>query len=397
MAIFASCLFQSSTNGESFVDVQREWGAINTLEQFVIYDGVRREKEPELFGPFDVWNGELWRVPIAPFHHANLMHLVLCVGATWFLGSRLERYWGSFRMGMFFIPALSVPVMAQLLMGRAEQGFSGVACAMLGAIVVLRNDDPKLAERIPKEVGEIGMSLILVGCVATLFDLISVPNLAHLAGFFYGAMVAWMTRPSARHKLFLRTSFVLIHLWLIPGLFFASHPYWIGRFHWYSAVIANSPQRTERSLEKAVTYDPSLTGAWLHWSQVAEDRENSLLAWRRIINGLYFNPSNSSLMDGSRRLWRHLNARQRRDAEIVLSEFFGKHSDIWLDQIRANASIQIFESDPDIVEKVEIIDLQEFKLDQKQALPHIDLAPPLNRFKQAKPIIPNDASEGETL
>lgn len=398
VAIYASSLFQASTNHQAFDVVQRSWGAIQRQEQSAFYDGVRREKQPELQGPFDIWDGEWWRIPLAPFHHADFLHLLFCVGGTWYLGSRLERCWGSFGMGCFMLLALCIPVLAELVCGGAVRGFSGVMCALLGAVIVTRSSDQKLAEAVSESVCEFGMATILLSWLATLTGGLELPNAGHLTGFVYGAATAGVISSKLKYHQLLRLTFFVAHLWLIPGLYFVLHPFWIGRYHWYRAITNPIADRAERSLEKAITYDSHLAGAWLHWSQMAVDRENPILAWRRILLGLRQNPSNPALMDGSRRIWRHLSPKQRRDAQELISEIFGKRSQVWLEQIRANSAGPEAEPDSEAMNYSEAIDTTMFKLDQHQELPRVELSPiRLDRLEPKQQLMPKEAAEGETL
>ena len=72
-ALFAACLAQS-WEGQHFRDVQREWGANTTLQVFAIKGDRREAVDAELNGPFDLWDGQWWRIPISAFHHADIAH-----------------------------------------------------------------------------------------------------------------------------------------------------------------------------------------------------------------------------------------------------------------------------------------------------------------------------------
>lgn len=398
VAVYASCLFQSTSYHQKFADVQRAWGAIVPVSIADAHDGVRRSKETELTGPIDVWNGDWWRIPATAFHHDNLFHLVLCLGATWYLGSRLEQRWGSFVMAMFLIPAICIPVMVELCWGQPVVGFSGAACAILGALVVLRHYDSKVAEVFSEDAAEFGSAMIVIGLLATMGDLISLPNAAHLGGFIYGASLTAITCGVFRRVFIMRVSAVLVHVWLIPALFLVCFPNWIGRYHWYQAVALQDRERAERRLERAVECDPSLAGAWLHWSRLAEEQNDPSEAWKRLVKGLSLNPTSSPLIDGTRRLWRHLDLRGRRNAEQILEDVFGRRASAWLAQIRTTAPAIPDVSDEDFIRKTQENDASEFSLDRRIELPTMDSLPVRSNPQLPKiPIEQNDASEGETL
>ena len=398
VALFFGSVFQSIADRESFEEVQRTWGAICSLHQPATHDGVRRSLDSDLHGPLDVWSQEWWRIPITAFHHTNLIHLTLNLGAAWYLGYHLEQRWGSFTMAMFLIPAICLPIMSELCFGNAVFGFSGAICAILGALTVLRQFDEGLARSFPAEVAEFGVAMIILGCLTTVFDLLPCANIAHLTGFCYGALIALMTGGPFRHVFLLRMSVILAHVWLLPGMVFVVHPYWIGRYHWYQATSVRSPQRAEKILERAVNCDTSLAGAWLLWSEFAERRGDLSEAWQRLIEGMSYNPANPSLMDSTRRLWRHLDSRQRRDAELSLVLHFGRRSAAWLGQIRKEACVWGIDSEDESSIFKPNVDLSEWLLDQKVELPFRKivvepLSPPLKIDKDHF----DDAAEGQRL
>lgn len=402
VVLYASCAYEVAPRFQRFADVQQSWGAIRSLEYWDLVDGVRRTEVPELYGPFDVWQDGwkdvFWRIPATAFHHSDLLHLVLTVGAAWYLGSRLERRWGSFAMGAFLIPAVCIPVMAQLCLGQAMIGFSGVVCAMLGALVVLRSFDATVDSDFSETAAQIGIGLVVLGCVASASGLVALPNTAHLVGFAYGVAIAFVTCGPFGSISLLQASVVLVHFWLFPLLLLVIHPLWIGRYHWYQAVTVNSPQQAERNLAYAVALDRSLTGAWLRWSQLAYERGDQDEAWRRMIKGLAFNRTSGPLLDGARRLWRHFGLSERRKAEQVVEDHFGSQSQDWLRQIRAHAPVSNGIDLRDERLEESSADGSEFALDRQLELPRVPFLPgPHNpqKWKDLKP--QNDAVEGETL
>jgi hypothetical protein len=184
------------------------------------------------------------------------------------------------------------------------------------------------------------MAIVVAGWFASLSGIVSLPNTAHLTGFAYGASIAGIFNGPMRRMTFLRVSIILMHLWLVPAMFLACHPFWIGRFYWYQAAMTKNVHRAEHSLEKALQCDDSLTGAWLQWSHLAEERGDQSEAWRRLIRGLSLNPASAPLIDSTRKLWRHLDLRERRQAEEFLEDVFGRQSaGDWLNQIRTGLAV----------------------------------------------------------
>lgn len=398
VVVFLSCTFESGLNNRHLNDVQREWGAIQAREVVATHDGTGRADELTLHGPIDVWAGGWWRVPITPFHHSDLPHLILIVGATWYLGSRLERYWGSFAMSLFYVPALCIPVMAELFWGQSTIGFSGVVCVLLGAMVVLRYFDETVDAEFPLEAAEVGISAFVLGWIASLINIASFPNAAHLAGFSYGACIALLSHGIGKNKLLLWFCMFFAHVWLVPGLYVVCHPAWIGRYHWYRAISVESSRKSGQRLQRAVACDPALTGAWLQLSQLAESQDNRPVAWKQIVVGLSLNRSSTSLIEGARRLWRHLDAQERREAEFLLHRHFGKSWKLWLNQIRAYVST----TDPVSFEESRTDenpgDVSQFALDQKIDLFEEDLLSDQSKSQERLfPADENDAMEGKSL
>ena len=398
VAVYFGCVFQSIADHEPISEAQRSWGAICSLQFPAIHNGVRRSSESDLDGPFDVWSGDFWRIPITAFHHSSFIHLTLNLAAAWYLGHRLEQRWGSFAMALFLLPALCIPILSELCFGHAVLGFSGAICAMLGALTVLRLFDVELARSFPTGAAELGMALIALGFLSTVFDLLPCANMAHLTGFCYGSLIAFMIGGPFRHVFLIRISVLLAHVWLVPAFLLVLHPYWIGRYHWYHATSVRSHQRAEKILEQAIKCDSSLAGAWLLWSQFAERRNDLPEAWQRLVEAISHNPSNPLIMDSTRRLWRHLDSRQRRDAEFALERAFGRRSAAWLNQIRRQTFVERIESEEDSFIFHPKVDLSEWDLDQKIELPSWKFVdePPDPQLKINKDH-PDDAAEGERL
>ena len=363
--------------------------------QPVVQDGVRHLSKSELTGPFDVWSGEWWRIPVTALHHDNIVHLLASLFALWSLGSRLEMRWGSFRMLLFLASSLCLSVAAELAIGRAMTGMSGTICAILGALVVLRQFSPEVAEKFSEEAAITWVSFIGLGFVTTFAGIWNCPNAAHLAGFCYGAVIAALTSGPLGQVMLVRVSIVLAHAWVLPLLLLVASPYWLAQYQWYLATQATNAQVANRRLELALHADPSLTGAWLMWSRNAEQQGDPSEAWVRLIKGLTANPSDVSLIDGTRKLWRHLDSQQRRQAEIVLKENFGKTAPVWLRQIRTGASPMTLDPDEDPASSTQPIDVSQFSLNQKLELP--SLPPMPDGAPRERPHDPdrfNDAVEG---
>ena len=105
----------------------------------------------QLNGPFDVWDGQWWRVFVNAFHHANLLHLGMNLLSLASLGPLLERRWGSPTYLLLTVVSAGLTVATEMLLGHVAIGISGSICAMFGAILVLREDDEELAKLLSEQ------------------------------------------------------------------------------------------------------------------------------------------------------------------------------------------------------------------------------------------------------
>src|SRR3990172_7276516 len=141
---------------------------------------------PQMSGPFDLWDGQWWRVPISGFHHGGILHLVMnCLGIV-ALGRLLEPRMGRTGYAAFFLSATAFSMLPEFLLENQAVGLSGAIFAMFGALLVLRTRDWQVAEVMTPSVVQFGF-VWLVGCVvATQLDVIHIANAAHFTGLAYG-------------------------------------------------------------------------------------------------------------------------------------------------------------------------------------------------------------------
>ena len=72
MALPVVCAGQT-WNGVRWGDTQREWGAAVNLQR-IIPGSLDESPDLRLVGPFDLWNGDWWRIPCNAFHHVGFLH-----------------------------------------------------------------------------------------------------------------------------------------------------------------------------------------------------------------------------------------------------------------------------------------------------------------------------------
>lgn len=363
-ALFVVCMARSF-EGVRFGDAQREWGAVTTLQVFVIRGDRREPVDPDLNGPFDLWDGEWWRIPVNAFHHADVAHLLLNCLSAWVLGKRLEQHWGSFRLALFLLPSLFIPLLAEFAIGHSAVGLSGAICSMFGALIALKQFDDE--DILSDQVVQFGIAYLVLCLWATTLDVIQIANVAHFVGLGYGWFTTWAMCGPFRSASAIRSLFVLAHIGLYPLTWYAVQPIGNGRYHWYMADRQPDPRLKTKMLRFAVQCDPSLSGIWLRLAEGELIQGDALVAWRTLLEGLSYNPTRRELLDAVRRVWRRIPPGvERMEAELELKRIFAERDGDWLIQIKQTAFVSpILESDDsDGPSKVEA-DSRQFSLDQK--------------------------------
>lgn len=343
LTIVVLSLFLAATIGASTAsnlsELRRAWGSVERLTWVAHAEGPRPEVWfDELYGPFDVWDGQWWRVPVSTLHHADLVHFFLNALFIAVYGPLLERRWGSFRFLLFLVCSALASAWPEYLLDEYAVGFSGVCCAVFGALIRLRQDDPLLATVIrPSEIG-VGLGALAAMWVLTELGVLQIANYAHLAGLAYGYLVACVVSLTDQRWMF-RTALVLGHLLLVVPYWLIVSPVQSGRYAWYLATVSpeGNPQfpRDLAQLRRAISVDPSLGAVWLILAQQAQREGKPVEAWTLMLSGLKHQPSHKKLWDQIRPLWRRLAvSAQRAEAEAILERTFGETAPSWLAEIR---------------------------------------------------------------
>jgi len=333
--VFAGTHGRAGDSRTDLVRLQRAWGAVTQLT-WVESDAHRAVvRHPELHGPFDLWDGEWFRVPISALHHADFWHLFLNSLSVALLGRLLETAWGSWRYLAFLAGATLSTMLPESLLGHAVLGYSGVVCALFGALIVLRKTDPLVALQVSDGAVVVGLASLVGMWLLTELGLIHIANVTHFTGLAYG----WGVATVARGGVLWRAGLVAAHLLLVVPYWSVTHPVWVGRYHWYRAGLTTAGRIADREdsarLQQAVARDRSLGAVWLLLAQDAELRQQPLEAWRLALNGLSVQPTDVELWMYARRLWRQVAITPRRDDAIAMAnELFGDQASSLLAELR---------------------------------------------------------------
>lgn len=296
-----------------------------------------RERIPQLVGPFNLWKGELWRVPISGFHHGNMwheanpLHLIMNCLAIAFMGGILEPRMGRWWYALFFLTATTISMVPEFLMGSNAVGLSGAAYAMFGCLLVLRQRDEEIADYLPPSFVSTLFVWLFMCMVLTYFDVLAIANAAHVTGLVYGWFVGQAFYVPRRLSGLCRIALVAGHLLLIPAGYLLMHPFWLGTYHWYQARYETDTARKVYHLEQSIERDPSLRIPWSMLAAHYADTGEKQRGWKTILRGLDYNRSDDSGVKVARKIWRKFRTPDERwQALQTLESLFGENNRDWL-------------------------------------------------------------------
>jgi len=333
VALFAIVVNESAMNDVSLGDARWKWNAAVSL----IW-----RAEPELSGMLDLWEGQWWRIPVNAFHHADLMHLSMNMLGLVFLGRVLEPRMGRFWYALFISFGALITILAEVLFENEAVGISGVVFAQLGALIVLRQRDVEVAERIPNIAIGVGISWLILCIPLTISAQMNIANLAHFSGLAYGLAAGYARWPRPVYSTTTRLGFLALHLILLPAVYSAMHPVWIGRYHWYMGIQlrANSGPRISH-LRDALERDRGLASVWREIASVQSISGQPLIAWSTMLEGLKHNRSYEEGVLFNRRIWSNLSNADKKKAETALERIFQGETDAWRERLGMNDSVAV--------------------------------------------------------
>ncbi len=381
---------------------------------------------PELSGPFALWDGGWWRLPLNLVHHRSIVSLWLAAVPLMWLGRRIEPRVGSVRTAVVAIAAGLAGVIVGCLCGETGLGLFPCSFGLLGVAGGLRRRDAAFVARV-------GDRALLAGAAAwasaVAFDrlqIIAFPWATWGAAFVYGwAAGRWgIGRLRAEKAIALpatsppvviclpippspprggRIAFASMHLLFAPLLFAAIHPVWSGRYLWHRAgQTADDAERAAR-LAWAVERDAGLVGAWRERIELELRRGDVHAAWRIALEGLSRNRSDESLTKSARDVWSRFETdADRATALDTLTDVLPGEHFAWVRRLRLEpdrpgtergSSGRDWSDDPRPPE-------ERFALDQLIELPPPLDSPPRVRdgvLPPADPAAPDNAVEGTLL
>lgn len=271
-------------------------------------------EHPELEGPFDLWAGDWWRVPMGGLFHAGLLHLGISAAILIYLGRHLEPRLHVATYMALVAGGLFITTLPRWLFGESVPswfngkdpltGLGGVLFAMYGVLLFLRRND-RMLSRSFSEAGVLGGIVIGLGCLAgsTIGLFSDVDNLAHIAGLAYGLFWgAILSAPPLARRITLAV-FLGCHLAIWPAFERLMHPLENGRYHWWLAENADDPASQKEFYRTAVRLDPSLSYPWIAITERELEAGDPRAAWRTLLEGLSRNPDLEVSTEQTRRIW----------------------------------------------------------------------------------------------
>ena len=330
LTVEAYHIVQRQEEGEAL----RRFGAVTQL--MVVRDGEQpTDLDSILHGPFDLWEGEWWRMPLSAFHHAHIVHLGFNVLAFVGLGLMLERRMRWWTYALFFVMACTVSVLPEYLLEHQVVGISGGIAGVFGYLIVLRRNDPWLQMAITRRFIRAFLISLVVCVVLTELNILPIANVAHFAGLGYGWIAGWSATIRGRMGTAARIAFCAAHLALLPGFYYAAHPVWLGRYHWFLAVESEDPQRQIAHLQEALRLEPNLSEAWSDLARVYASQGDFEQAWTAIVRGLRNNGGSTAQVDLARELWGVLESSEdRQGATQILQQILGDKAHEWQNRLK---------------------------------------------------------------
>lgn len=135
--------------------------------------------------------GEYWRLISSQFLHVKFPHMLFNIAFIYYIGAKLEKYWGMIVLIAIYLTAGTLAQLASVLSypNLVSSGASQALCGMIGAFLVLFLYPLRVSK----------MTLVWVGIflvLQTLLDLYSAGYIktGHWVGFIIGLLLGLLMR-----------------------------------------------------------------------------------------------------------------------------------------------------------------------------------------------------------
>ncbi|MGG3562247.1 rhomboid family intramembrane serine protease [Neobacillus rhizosphaerae] len=160
------------------------------------------------FNPY-IQDGEWWRLLTPVFLHSGFTHLAMNTLSLYFIGTAVERMYGSVRfLFIYLFSGITGFIASFLFVDNVSVGASGAIAGCFGALLYFGVIYPKLFAR---TLGTYVIAIFLVN-IAFGFSQSGIDNAGHLGGLIGGFLASGMTHFPKRKKPLLQVLFLLLSI-----------------------------------------------------------------------------------------------------------------------------------------------------------------------------------------
>ncbi|WP_166819959.1 rhomboid family intramembrane serine protease [Thalassoroseus pseudoceratinae] len=279
----------------------------------------------ELQGPFDLWQGEWWRVPLTTLHHASVWQLVVNVLAFIYLGRLIEpkvdrkTYAFLIVLALFALPLprlLLQSTWETWLLKRNTFGLSGVVFALFGFAIAMRSQRSELARSISPQVIMVFLVALSAGLVFVSPKRWPVDNLSHICGILLGWSVGFGVATGLRNRFRQIVVLGLSGVTIYAATAAVLHPVWNGRYQWWLAENNSDPSTRLEHIELATKRAPQFAWPWYLLAEQKLDDGQPMEAWQTILEGYRHNKNFAKTTELSHRIWNQFQTSSDRESAL---------------------------------------------------------------------------------
>ncbi|HLR62403.1 MAG TPA: rhomboid family intramembrane serine protease [Lentibacillus sp.] len=167
------------------------------------------------YNPAIIENGEWWRIVTSMFLHIGIFHILMNMLAVYYLGTVVERIYGSFRfLIIYFLAGIGGGLASFAFTTNVSAGASGALFGLFGALLFFGCIHKRIFFQ------TMGMNLLFIIGINIVFGLIvpQVDNGAHMGGLITGFVAsAILFLPKKKNGL-IQLSAVILYMLIVPAL-----------------------------------------------------------------------------------------------------------------------------------------------------------------------------------
>ncbi|MBA4849546.1 rhomboid family intramembrane serine protease [Emticicia sp. BO119] len=159
----------------------------------------------------DIFSGSYWGLITSNFLHVDLWHIAFNLYGFWILGKKIEFETNIPYYLLFILTASLISSLSQLAFSESTGiGISGVIYAFFGFILLKSKTEKAYKEVLDKKTIRqiIGWTALCV--ILTYFKIWNVGNAAHIAGFVWGVLLAYISGFNLPKQLSIGSAFLVV-------------------------------------------------------------------------------------------------------------------------------------------------------------------------------------------